>query len=370
MELTTLNRKFLPVDIIDSYNSLIWTERYYGDSEVQLVVPATPANLQKLILGTFVSIDESKEIMMLETLEVKDNEAIFTGISLLKWLNNRFLRFTAAHEDRYYNAYGLPAGYLLWYIIDSMVASPDPAYAAYPAGIPNAYRFKIYNIKPKLIDSSGPNVEVAVPYGPLYDVLNGIATTYSIGMTLTLDEATDDDYTLGFSSYAGINRTSSQSANPIIRFSPEMQTFTDIKEFQSISDYKTEVYTFVPSNPNSLATFPGYGWWNLYSGFDLRAEMSFEEDITTDMVGSDAYVLLNLLIQRALTGLLTHKFVKMIDGQIVATNQVKYGIDYNLGDIIEVQGYSGIIQSARVIEYIRSKDAVGEKAYPTLEMID
>lgn len=369
MELRTLSRNFLPVDIIEGFESVIWTERYYGDSEVQLVVPATPINIQKLAMGTFLSFDKSSEVMILETHDIKDHKATITGISLLKWLNNRFVRFTVSHEDRYYNAYGLPAGYLLWYILNAMVASPDPAYATYPAGIPNPGRFKIYNIEPTHIDPSGPNVNVAVSYGPLYDVLNTIATTYEIGMSLTLEEATTAGYRLGFRSYRGVDHTSNQNVNSVIRFSPEMESFTDIKEFQSIADYKTEIYTFIPSNPDSLATIPGYAWFNLNTGFDLRVEMVFEEDITTDAVGGDPAVLLNLLIQRAFESLLTHKFVKIIDGEIVPTGQFKYGIDYNLGDIVEVQGHSGMIQAARVVEYIRSQDSVGEKAYPTLEMI-
>ena len=41
MEPYTLNRNFLKQDVIDEFQSIIWTERYYGDSEVELVVPAT-----------------------------------------------------------------------------------------------------------------------------------------------------------------------------------------------------------------------------------------------------------------------------------------------------------------------------------------
>ena len=50
-------------------------------------------------------------------------------------------------------------------------------------------------------------------------------------------------------------------------------------------------------------------------------------------------------------------------------NQFQYGIHYNLGDVIEVEGNTGVVQSARITEYIRSQDAAGEKAYPTVSMI-
>ena len=35
MEPYTLNRQFLPQNAIDVFDSIIWTERYYGDSDVE-----------------------------------------------------------------------------------------------------------------------------------------------------------------------------------------------------------------------------------------------------------------------------------------------------------------------------------------------
>lgn len=98
--------------------------------------------------------------------------------------------------------------------------------------------------------------------------------------------------------------------------------------------------------------------------------MTFEEDITTDQVGGDPNVLVSILDARANLALTNNRFEKAIDGQIVPLHQFQYGVDYNLGDIIEVQGNSEIIQTSRVTEYIRSQDNAGEKAYPTVAMLD
>ena len=106
-----------------------------------------------------------------------------------------------------------------------------------------------------------------------------------------------------------------------------------------------------------------------YTGFDLRAQMILPSDITTDMVGGSQANLVNILNSRAYDALTTNHFVKAVDGEIVPENQFQYGIHYNLGDIIEVEGNSGIVQTARITEYIRSQDPAGEKAYPTVSMI-
>jgi len=97
--------------------------------------------------------------------------------------------------------------------------------------------------------------------------------------------------------------------------------------------------------------------------------MIFADDITTDMVAGNSQSLVNILNSRALDELTNNPFIKSVDGEIVPDNQFQYGIHYNLGDVIEVEGNTGVVQSARITEYIRSQDAAGEKAYPTVSMI-
>lgn len=373
MELSTLSRQFLPVDIVDEYESIIWTERYYGDSEVQLIVPATSENIQKLAIGTFLKMNESNEIMILETHDIQENRATITGISLLKWLNNRFIRVTANHEDRYWYMFENPPGLALWRIIHLMCVDMGESYGIiFPLGIPNPSALKINNLEAiHIADEFGEGVELIIPYGPIYDALHAIAVTYKVGMSITLEEATASGYRLGFRSYIGVDHTSGQSINPVVRFSPDMESFTDLKELKSIADHKTMVFTFAPSNPNDLATIPGFAGISGISAseFDLRALMVLDEELTTDTVGLGEAGLLAALTYRAAVFLNEHQPVSIIDGQIVPTGQFTYGVDYGLGSIIEVQDYSGIVQAARVIEYIRSKDNSGEKSYPTLEML-
>jgi hypothetical protein len=372
VELYTLTRGFLPKDVIDRFSSAIWTERYYGDSEVQLNVPASPAMIQALAPGTFLALDSSDEVMMLETHAIDKGELKVTGISLLQWLNNRFIRTTAKHEDKYWNISGWAAGVTLYVIV--YYTCIDPGY--YSIGITDPNSFKIPGLQLKSYDTSGPTITVAVPYGPVYDALKAVATTYQVGMTITLESVTDTSFVLGFRTYKGLDRTSNQSQNPIIRFSPVMDSFTDIKELQSMAAFKTRVYSFAPSNPDNLATGLPPGFASVMNpgtpstGFDMRALMVFADDITTDLVGGSVPVLQSLLNQRASQALQDHTFAKLVDGQIVPGVQFKYGDDYNLGDIIEVQGYSGITQTARITEYIHAQDSAGEKAYPTVTMID
>ena len=365
MELFTLNRQFIEQDVIDAFVSAIWTERYYGDSEVELVVPATQDMVQKLTVGTFLGLTDSKEVMLIDTADNEKGTLKITGSSLLSFLNNRFIRVTAAHEDQYWNLSGTP-GWILWAIVYYMCIS-----GSYPVGVPNPASFVIPGLGLKDYDNSGAAVNIAIPYGPVYDAMRNIATTYQIGMQITLESVTDTSYSLGFRSYRGLDHTSGQTVNPIIRFAPFMDSLTNIAEIQSIKALKTIVYSFAPNNPDGLATIPGVSSLAgaSYTGFDLRALMTFEQDITTDQIGGDPNMLVSILNSRANLALTENRFIKTVDGEIVPTHQFQYGVDYNLGDVIEVQGNSETVQSSRVIEYIRAQDSAGEKAYPTVAML-
>ena len=377
MEPYTLTRNFLRRDVIDGFESIIWTERYYGDSKVELVVPGTMEMIQKLPVGTFLAIDKSDEVMVLESFTIENGKLKLSGISILPWLDNRFVRTSPNHEDQHWYLENGTAGWTLWAIVYYMCcAGSEYLDGRIPTGIPNPQRFVVPGLGLRDHDNSGPVVKVGIPYGPVYKALEEIATTYEIGMQITLESATETSYFLGFRSYKGMNRTSTQSENPVIRFSPRMDSFTDIKELQSIAALKTDVFAFATNlKPDegqpALTTVPGVsGLPGERAGFDLRALQVFPSDISTDMVGGDPAKVVEMLNSRALDELTTNKYVKSVDGEIVPDNQFKYGVHYHLGDVIEVEGNTGVVQSARITEYIRAQDSAGEKEYPTVSMIE
>lgn len=374
MEPYTLTRDYRKQDIIDNFHSIIWTERYQGDSKVELVVPLSMSMINKLPVGTFLAVEESDELMILETANIENGKLKLSGISILSWLNNRFIRTSALHEDRYWYIEGIP-GWILWAMVYYMCVGGDYLNGTTPINIPNPEQFILPGLGLYDYDKSGESVKVGISYGPLYTAMLEFAKTYDMGMQIILD--IDSETPLQFRSYKGLDRTSTQTELPVVRFSSEMDSLSDIKEVQSIAKLMTQVYAFAPGlKPNEgdpeLRTTPGISVLagEEYTGFDLRAKMIFAEDITTDQVGGSSATLLDILNNRAHTELINNKYIKTVDGEIVPDAQFQYGFDYNLGDIIEVEGDSGTIQKSRITEYIRSHDNSGEKAYPTVTGIE
>jgi hypothetical protein len=362
-------------DEIDVFESAIWTERYYGDDDFELNVPATEDMLGKLPRGQILMCEGSDIPMILETRDVKDGLLKTTGISLTEWLNNRIIRTTADHSVKEWVISGQKAGQALQTIVTNFAMEGSPYLdGTINIGIPTfqVVLMPVPGLSIGGTDLSGVVHDYSVPFGPVYDALKAIAAAYEIGIRITFEFAFDGDFMLQFSSYSGLDRTSGQSVRPAIRFSPEMDSFTNIRDLESNENHSNWVYTFA-GNETLQALGPTAGWaWNYAPpamGFDLRVAQVFADNIDPATVTTVAS-LNNILQQKANEELFSRRAAKLVDGEIVQTGQIEYGSDYFMGDIIEVEGNTGILQNARITEYIRSQDKSGERAYPGLTMID
>jgi hypothetical protein len=371
VNLYTLDENFLRSDVVDEFHSVIWTERYTKAGDFNLVVPYTKANRAKLPEGGFVALQGTKEVMMIENVLMEDKKLKLTGPTITKFLDNRVVRYSPNHVDRYYN-FNMAPGYAMAFLVSDMcISGPYVSSSAYGIDGP---REIIPGLEMMSMEPGGPVAAIAVPYGPLYSALAQIAETYQVGFSMYLERSTPTAYYLGFKTYEGKDRTSTQSVNTRVRFSPAVDSLTDIKELRSIAGYKNVAYAFAPSNPVPGVTQSGVAYADNESaasvGFERRVLLVFADDLTTDKVGGSAATLLSILNQRAKDALANNNYIKTVDGEVVPQNQFKYGTDYGLGDIVELQSYSGLLQKARVTEYIRTQDATGERAYPTISVIE
>jgi len=405
MELYTLDRNYSRVDVIEEFYSVIWTERFYGDGECEVVVPLRADLFDKLAEGTLVIIDKSTEPMIIETRTIEDGRIKVLGISVLSWLNNRFVRNSVQHQKTQWKISNLHAGEVLWRIVRDMCTDKSAIIGTNKMGLGNSNREKeliIPDLELGSQDTTGKKLtKVLVPYGPVYDALRTIAEQYKVGMRITLR---DSDKTLRFRSYKGTNRTSKKDANPnnpIVRFSPQMDSLASINELRSVADFKTLVYSYAsslakidtadnPSLPNvwlQQDNKPGISRRTTqegkYTGFDLRAKILLATDIQIkndldeddkngpeDTVPKKQAELLDILNNRADKELKQNEYIRTVDGEVAPNNLYQYGRDYDLGDIIEVQGNTKLVEISRVTEYIRTQSSEGEKAYPTVVAID
>jgi hypothetical protein len=290
---------------------------------------------------------------------------IVTGTSLTQHLNDRFIRFDQYQNSKSYNITGSP-GYIMQYLVQNMAIDGDWLNGIQNMGIANPARFKIpYLTMGDWYNDSSLSVTMAVPYGPLYDTLKTIADTYSLGIKISWFGLND----IRFRVYLGVDHTTQVGLSELVRFSPDLNNLENTKEVVSAKNFKTHSFVFA-SGISTAQPVSGAPWppgeqdvVGSYSGWDLKADMVLADDVTTPV---DLATLTNVVNQRAMQNLIGHQIIGGVDGQLSPNPQYVYGTNYNLGDIVEAQGTSGLIQRTRVTEYIRAQDASGERAYPTL----
>jgi hypothetical protein len=71
---------------------------------------------------------------------------------------------------------------------------------------------------------------------------------------------------------------------------------------------------------------------------------------------------------RGLAELSKNRQVSAFDGQITQYSDYKYGVDYQLGDLIEVRNTDGSTNKMRITEQIFVSDKEGDRTYPTLAL--
>ncbi len=392
MDLYTLNPNFLASAYIDQFVSAIWTERYSLAGDFQLVLPATENNLEILSEGTFLGLRGSKDVMIIETIEIENGLMTVTGPDLITFLNQRFVWYinpsgSATIENRvvdYLDTTRKP-GEFISHVVDQMVINTTVTAGGAGTKADANLSWDMEEI-PFLtlgaIDTSGVVEQLVIPIGPLYDGIAQVAKDKGVGISLYLESANPDTgYSLKFKTYQGLDRTQDQSVNDLVRLSPQLDQISNLKELRSNKLYKNVAYIYYqgkiykhlaePLLPepegldrrvivrsaegeppmrkvDSVYNYSRYAGYQQYSIPDIPA---FIEQTAKDTFANANYI-------------------RNIDGETSPNSEYKFGVDYGLGDIIELEGLTGLITKARVTEFIRSQDRQGEKVYPTISVLD
>lgn len=361
MELYILDSFLRRIEVIDRFESLIWSERFSALGDFQIVIESTKKNRDLFLEGTRLSLTESQRVMVVETILDKiddDGRAMLT-------LSGRSLE--AIMEDRVArpNMQGLDA-------------SPRWALSGTPGEIVRFIfkricqdgildqRDKIPFITTGSVFPSNtipePEDEIKVELEPdtLLNSVSSMCNAYGLGFALARGQDTSKLY---FQVYSGSNRTSSQTNLPAVIFSPELDSLTNVSELVSIEAYKNVAY--VLANTGTAIVYAD-GIDPTDAGFERRVLM-VKVDNVTPTADEEGLSLTDLLQKRGRDALDEHRRIAAFDGEI-PTSGYKYGIDYRLGDVVEMRKNTGATNYMRVTEQIFVSDGEGDRSYPTLAL--
>jgi len=360
MDLYILDDLLRRIDIVDKYESLIWTERWAAFGDFELVTRATWTNQTLLTKGTrlFTTSSEGR-VMVIDTCSIKDDAEgrsmlTVTGKSLEYILEDRVARHSFADLTLAprWAITGTPGAIVRSMFkaicIDGILHSKDV--------IPFIKTGTI--LPPDTIAESGSVVKREFEPQSLYKAIQDTCKEYDLGFALVRNADRSELY---FEVYSGSDRTSNQHDIPSVVFSPELDNLTNMSSVSSKADYKNVAYVF---SPNESLVVYGLGVDPSAEGFERRV-LVVKVDNVRQNDNEDKLSITDILKRRGLEALQDHKTVTAFDGEIPKYGY-QYKRDYRLGDIVEMRKADDVIKYMRVTEQIFISDAEGDRSYPTL----
>ena len=351
MELFVLNADFESIAVIDTYESMIWTDRYnaYGDFEIYF---AMDENLLEYIKEDYyLWLKDSEHSMIIEDIKIdadteEGNRLIVTGRSLESILERRIIWGQRIFSGNLQNA--------IQTMLNENIISPSVADR------------KIANfIFVPSTDSKITSLTIDNQYtgDDLYTVIKGLCEENNIGFKIVLT----DDNQFAFSLYAGADRSYDQTENPYVVFSPNFENIINSNYFSSKAGYRN--VTLVAGEGEGASrkiTVVGSA-----SGLDRRELFTDARDISSDTEDgtlSDAEYIAQLRT-KGLKNLADHMITTAFEGEVEVTRLFKYGEDFFIGDIVQIANEYGNENSAYISELIISNSDEGLSIYPTFKTI-
>lgn len=366
MDLMTLDANNQPSKLIESYDSLIWTERFNSIGDFQIVAGDTSKFMTLLPEGTRLTLRESNQVMVVETHQIDRKKRAVETVTI------KGRTFDSILERRV----ALPSLVNTTNTKDWVVSAKTPLDVAYYA-ITQICVTGILSVKDifpgTMVQFPSPS-DYGTSTGPSKNFTIDRGNLLSVVLALLQQENQADPTTTPATPAVvphGIRAVRPNSAGTAIAIQLYVGTDKTATVYFDASRELLDDGTYLFSKQGSANV--GYGLSPALAatmfegvtepeGLDRRVALidGSQADITTE---AQLKNYMGMTLAEA-------SETAIFDGNINPDlNPYTYGVDYSLGDIVRVAGDYGLDENARVTEYIRTEDATGNKAYPTLTTI-
>lgn len=354
MLLQLLETNFIPIDILETFESLIWTECYYGCSNFEISTRATPEIVSLLTHDRYLTLEGSDRVMEIEDIWIHSssqngNKLIVKGRSLEQILDRRII----------------PSETVLNGNLQDCIAQLLDKNAINPVEMER----KIDNFRMVYSDDplvTTPTIKRQFTGDYIYDAIYDICLKANLGFKITLSQTNE----LIFELYAGADRSYDQYVYPFIEFSPKFDNLIN-SDYRS-SNISKKTYALVAGEGEGSARVKVAVSLGSETGLKRREMFVDARDLSKNMNGgitlSDQEYI-DCLTTRGEEYLSQNQVIETFEGEVDPFRTYVYGKNFFIGDIVQVINEYGHTGKTRVIEFIRSQDNFGLRTYPTFSML-
>lgn len=373
MDIKVLNKNFEYVGIIDSAESFLWVDRYNLFGEFELYSSFSEELLDLLKEDYYLKIDQSEKTMIIESVRIKTdielgNKLIVGGRSLESILDRRIVRHQTQFDTNVQSC--------ILELIDRAFINPERS---------NGYQDPLDPDKrtlSRLITYTNPDpnlsgLTIAQQFfgDNIYEAIRDICIENQIGFRILLN--TSNQFV--FSLYLGEDKSYSQTTNPFVVFSPNFDNLLNSNYLRTKRYFKSTAFVFsflYDDGQLHIHTVhsPGTDWEDP-TGMDQREVfLDLRDSIpryvsgTSTLIDTEVY---NAQVVSKVKQILAteHNIWSQFDGEADTTTSFKYGVDFFLGDIVQIEDEFGNAGRSRITEVMIAEEQSGFRITPTFEPV-
>lgn len=346
MDIYILNSAYEKIVLLEKYDSFIWTERFVGHDEFELVVRDNPEMRNQMRRGYMFTHSETDRVCRISYRDIDSDAGTIkvTGKAITDYFDSRALKPNVANKLEW-RKNDSPANIIASLVNEICVVGTHLS----PLDIiPELYVANVANAAPvtKFSTSVTPNLTTIINDLCAYDD-NG----YAIELVPTSPK-------LRFVVSSGTDQSG-------VIFSSTLDSLYEEKYFYRDEQYRNIAYVY-GSDSATFEIVPRSGVDSTISGIDRRVMLVDASDVDRTDTGGVDYR--DILRSRGRKALAEQSRINYYDGLVPAKAPYKYGVNYRLGDKVRMVDDNRRLQTARVTEYVFSSDSTGFKGYPTLSV--
>ena len=363
--------------VMDVYDSLIWTERYFDVGDFEIKRGVAPVFVAQLDSVRYVYLPESDRLMLYETTDVQSdhingNKHIIKGRSIELLLDRRII------WNRTVLTGSFQAG--IEKLLNENAISPTDTNRTLSRLVFEA------STDQRIIDLT---IDAQFYGQSLYSAIANLCLGKKLGFKMTKR----NDGKFVFKLYFGADRSYGQTENAFIVFKPQFDNLSTSEYIKTSLGLKTVNLVAGPISDTEVVTVTVEAAGGALTDINRREMFTDGSGVAASVPATTAPVTppvvvtltgteyLDNLDERAdqyiaqLTQRGTEELSKNIstltfEGKINTDDDTYiYGRDFFMGDIVEILDEYGHQAKTQVTELIRSEDGAGTKLYPTFTAI-
>lgn len=342
MQLRLLNENYIPLEVIDTYKSLIWTDRYDLCGEFELCLDPLSIIAKTIRKDYYLELDNSEHHMIIEDFNTEtdfdDGDLLIVkGRSLESILDRRVVWPQTICDGNFQNQ--------MEKLITDAIINPSIS----DRRIPN-FVFK---------RSNDPNITKLTFQGQftgdnLYTVVTEACRKAKCGFKILLTE----DGKFEFQLYYGVDRSYDQYDRPVVAFSPGFENLRKSTYKENNSPFKS-IAIVAGEGEGAARKSVAVQASESKSGL-LRRELYVDaRDISTNTESGTNLTETqynDLLKERGVRDLNENFYIRSFEGEAETNSTFILNKDFFIGDIVHIANQYGKEAKSRVSEIIFSHD--------------